>query len=105
MFTGNESHDISLQDAANLTANYRDQFASGTNYIKGEFFGKSAIQTLLNQDECVGLRIYYGLDDQKVQKLVIVGVLANEEDMIDGNILEIGSPCPPICGSSNILNS
>lgn len=105
MFTGNESHEISLQDAANLTANYRSQFASGATYVKGEFFGKSSIQSLLNQDDCVGLRIYYGLDIDNIQKLVIVGVLANEDDIIDGNILEFGSPCPPICGTLNVLNS
>ncbi len=105
MFTGNESHDISLQDAANLTANYRNQFVPGATFIKGEFFGKSAIQSLLNQDDCVGLRIYYGLDNDKVQKLVIVGVLANEDDMTNGSILEFGSPCPPYCGTVNALNS
>jgi len=35
-FTGNEIHDISLQDAADLTKNYRNQFTVGVNYIKGE---------------------------------------------------------------------
>ncbi len=103
-FTGHENHDISLQDAAALTENYRDQ-QSGSGYILGEYFSKDGIYSVLTQSGCVGIRIYYGLSNSSVPKLVIVGVNADENDMVDGNILEMGSPCPPTCSTSNDLNS
>ena len=104
MFTGNEDHEISLQDAADLTANYRAQFTS-TGYIKGEYFGKTAIETVLAQEGCVGIRIYYGLNSENVPKLVIVGVNEYEDDMTTGTILDMGVLCPPTCGVTNDLNS
>lgn len=103
-FTGQENHDISLQDAAALTKNFRNS-QTGTGYIKGEYFGADALNSLLSQEGCVGIRIYYGLDDDGNNKLVIVGVTTDENDMVNGNILEFGAPCPPNCSTQNALNS
>ena len=102
-FTGNETHSISLQDASDLTANYRNASAPGA--IKGFYFSKSAIENILDQTECVGIRIYYGQDDLGAPKLVITGVEANEDDIDTGSLAEYGISCPPSCGSSNPLNS
>jgi hypothetical protein len=99
-FTGHEDHDISLLDAATMTANFRST-QTGSSYIKAEFFGKDAIAAILNQDDCVGIRIYYALDDAGVPKLVIVGVNADEDDLYDGLIAERGSVCPPACANNN----
>jgi hypothetical protein len=104
MYTGNENHTISLADASALTARYRQQFAPGS-CILGEYFGKQAIQSLLNQTSCVGTRIYYGLDESNVPKLILVGVDANGNDMTQGAILEFGYPCPPNSSTSNPLNT
>lgn len=104
MFTGTENNEISYNDAAVLTANYRDS-QSGSDYIKGEYFSKTSIQSLLDQTDCVGIRIYYGIDSNNVQRLVIVGVTANEDDMVSGLIMEHGNVCPPVCGAQNNLNS
>jgi hypothetical protein len=104
MFTGTENNEISYNDAAILTSNYRDS-QEGTDYIKGEYFSKSSIQSILDQIDCVGIRVYYGIDNNNVQRLVIVGVTANEDDMVSGFIMEHGSICPPICGAQNNLNS
>jgi hypothetical protein len=103
-FTGHENHDISLDDASELTKNYRD-FQTSTNYVKGEFFGKTALLALLNQEGSVGARIYYGLGADGVPRLVIVGVNSDGDDMVDGNIMEHGTICPPICSESNQLNN
>lgn len=104
MYTGNENNEISYEDAATLTANYRDA-QIGEDYVKGEYFSTDSIQAILNQDGCVGIRVYYGIDENNVQRLVIVGVTANENDMVSGAIMEHGSLCPPYCGASNNLNS
>jgi hypothetical protein len=102
-YTGNEDHSISLAEAAELTANYRN--AQTGDYIKAEYFGKNAILDLLNQDNCIGMRIYYGLDNNSVKKLVLVGVDGNGNDLDSGVILDKGFPCPTYCSSSNSLNS
>jgi hypothetical protein len=52
-FTGNENHNISLTDASALTANFRT--GKPANTILGFFYGKQAIQNILNQEDCVGI--------------------------------------------------
>lgn len=63
--TGNEDHDISLETASDWTANYRATISGGE--ILGNYFGKTAIQAILDQDDCIGIRIYYAIngDDEK----------------------------------------
>jgi hypothetical protein len=102
-FTGNEDHYISLEAASELTKNYRDAEEYGD--IKGGFFGKTTIQRILDQEGCVGIRIYYGQDEDGTPKFVLVGVEENEDDIIEGEIAQASTPCPPDCGSSNELNS
>ncbi len=101
-FTGNEDHSISLPNAADLTANYRTNHATA---IKGFYYGKTAISDILAQDDCVGIRIYFGEDEFANPQLVICGVDANEDDLDQGLLAEFGWPCPPQCGTSNALNS
>lgn len=104
-YTGNEEHSISLQDASELTKNYRDQFDAETSYIKGEYFGKTALQSLLSQTDCVGARIYYGLKPSGIPCLVIVGVDGDGNDITTGDLMEYGWPCPSSCSADNDLNS
>ncbi len=103
-FTGNENHAISLQAASELTKNYRDNHP---NSIKGFYYSKSAIEAILNQPECVGIRIYYAEDNSTppVQCLVISGVKSNEDDIYLGVLAEYGKPNPPNGGILNPLNS
>lgn len=102
-FTGKEDHSISLEDAGELTRSYRDE--SKTGAIIAEFFGKEALQRMLNQQGCVGIRCYYGKKADGSPALVLVGANENEDDIIDGEIAEAGSSCPPSCASANALNS
>lgn len=103
-YTGNEEHAISLADAAELTARYRAQFNAETFYIKGEYFGKNALNSLLNQVGCVGARMYYGLKADQSQCLVIVGVDSSGNDITTGEIMDFGIPCPNACSVDNALN-
>lgn len=102
-FTGFEDHLMPLQEAAELTANYRNSEPLGVTL--GHYFSKSALLDILNQPSCVGVRIYYGLDNQNEKKLIIVGTDANENDLTDGQIAQHAKPCPPSCGTPNPLNS
>lgn len=104
-FTGNEGEFISLQAGATLTANYR---AGQVDPVLGHFLGIYKLQRLLNQNGCVGLRIYYGIDSKTgAKEIVVVGVDSNENDILSEQplILDMSITCPPTCGNSNDLNS
>ena len=102
-FTGNEDQKISLEVASKLTKRYRE--ATGTGAILGGYISQSALKKILDQDDCVGIRYYYGQEEDGTPQAVIVGVLANEDDIDDGEIAERAICCPPTCGKKNSLNS
>lgn len=101
-FTGNENHDIPLSEAAALTANYRK---SHPGAILGEYFSKKALIAILEQSECVGARIYFGEDENRILRMVITGVTENQNDLYNGLLAEKGWQCPPYCSTENPLNS
>ncbi|HLK96341.1 MAG TPA: hypothetical protein VK364_01105 [Hymenobacter sp.] len=103
-FTGQEHHDVTLNDAAAMTKRYRD---ASINPIKGGFFGRDAIEAILAQTDCVGMRFYFALDDAQEPKMtvVLVGTKANEDDIVSGRIMDTAIPCPNRCGANNKLNS
>jgi len=100
-FNGREGGEISLEDAKALTAKYREENPGAT---KGHFFGKDILNQILAQEDCVGIRMYYGVDAESNKELVIVGVKANEDDMT-GLVADLSKPCPTMCGVANVLNS
>lgn len=100
-FNGTEGSIISLNDAAELTANYRRENPSTINAY---FFGKEKINDLLDQTGCMGIRIYYGIDEDGKPKLILVGAESDEDDILD-LIIDAGKGCPVNCGTANDLNS
>ena len=97
-FTGNEDHSIELTEAAEWCANYRDEEPNG---VHAHFFGKAAINSILAQSGCVGIRIYYALDNNGAKHLILVGTKSDENDIYDGVLAEKSVPCPPYCGNSS----
>lgn len=103
VFTGNENHQISLQEASEMTRAYRKTHPGQTI---AEFFGKKAIMDILNQSNCVGIRIYYANDPITGKKhLVIVGAEPNMNDISSGFIAERAICCPSYCSKPNALNT
>lgn len=102
-FTGNENHDIPLSEAAEWTKNYRDTIAPDDTI--SHYFGKAAIQAILNQDGCVGIRIYYALDNTGQKQLIVVGANAARNDLYTGLLAERSIRCPQDCPAANPLNS
>jgi hypothetical protein len=100
--TGNENHSISLAEASAWTKNYRD---ANPGQIKGHALGKNAISDILFQDNCVGLRVYYALDDSGAKQIIFVGIDADGNDLYEGKLAERTYVCPPDCGAANSLNS
>jgi hypothetical protein len=98
MFTGNEGEEISLATASEWTANYRE---ANPGAIKAYFYGNSILQEILDQEEAVGIRFYYAIDNLEVKQLVLVGVDADGNDITSGIVADRGAPCPTYCDSGN----
>ena len=60
---------------------------------------------ILDQEDCMGIRFYYGIGDDGKKNLIAVGATSDENDMVDGVIVEKVVPCPPRCPGKNPLNS
>ena len=100
-FSPNQDHSISLAAAAAMTKDYRD---ANPGALLGGFFGKDALQAILDQPECVGIRYYYALDGS-APTLVLVGAIADENDIVNGLLADVALPNPPNSSSANPLNS
>ncbi len=117
-----ESHFISLQQAIEMTTRYRSQRenvlapANKGILLTCETFNRTPFDALLANPDCVGVRIYFGMDKDLTIKLVIVGVNEKEEDILpseananmttsnDKPVTENGLPCPPFCPPTSPLN-
>jgi hypothetical protein len=102
-FNGNEGSVVTLAEASGWTANYRKTVPVGE--IIGQFVGKNQLMKILNQKGCMGIRFYYGIGDDGKKNLIAVGAGSDENDMVDGVIVERMITCPITCSKSNSLNS
>lgn len=98
--TGDEADEFDLSTAEEWCANYRTANPTG---IKAHFFGSRIIMRILGQSECVGIRIYYAMDEYDVQWLILVGVRPDGTDMTEGIIGETSLPCPAMCDTTSRL--
>lgn len=101
-FNPNLDNSISLEDAAKITANFRQAFPTA---VIANAYGKRQMQELLEQENCEGFRIYNGIDDEGSQQLIIVGVDASGNDLYEGVLIDRTQPCPSICSTANVLNT
>jgi len=102
MFTGNENQDISLTAASALTKAYREAYPG---QLLGHVFVKKILQDILAQTDCVGIRVYYGLDVNGQKELVLAGVNAAGDDICNGVLGDRSFKSPPYSGATNSLNS
>ncbi|MGH7494917.1 MAG: hypothetical protein ACREOO_21300 [bacterium] len=95
-------HEISLHEASKLTASFQQNLRP--DQFKGGFFGKQAIQKLLDHPECVGLRFFYGA--HRTGKRAVVGMCVDKfgAEIVYGPSVDLSGSCPPYCGSPNLLN-
>ncbi|UCS92355.1 hypothetical protein KZP23_16835 [Echinicola marina] len=60
------------------------------------------LQEVMAEPGVTNVRTYIGIDDNDMEKLLIVGVDENGNDMIDEakgqSIYDFTQPCPPMCG-------
>lgn len=113
---------IPLSKAKQLTAFFKGQKGQLINphlHAKdvipySETFDRVAIDELLGLPGCVGIRIYFGLDEEFKIRLILVGVNDKGEDLIipsstedetsDGKVVEEGIRCPPHCPTTSSVD-
>jgi hypothetical protein len=100
-FNGTEGGKITLRVGGDMTAEYRN---NNPNELLAHFFGKDILLDILNQNGCMGIRMYYALNAEGVKELVIVGADEDENDMTD-LVADLSRPCPDHCSKDNPLNS
>ncbi len=74
-----------------------------------ETFSRADFDSLLAQTGCVGVRIYFGMKEDLKISAVVVGVDANNADMVASDssnniIIENSIRCPVVCPPSSDLN-
>jgi len=92
---------ISKSEAEKFTHTFQSKNPnSNTSY----FVGSDKVNKILEQDDCIGIRIYNGLKaNTEYHNRVLVGVNSKGEDMVDGVILEELAVCPPFCHKNSSL--
>lgn len=100
-FDPSAGEEITLEDAAAMTAEYRSQ---NPGAVKAHYLNKTLIASILNQTGAAGIRIYRGIDTEGNHQVVIVGVKSDGTDMTSGIIADRADICPPNCNDQSSLN-
>lgn len=110
-FDGSEGDALDITTARNWASNFRNT-NENPDEILAHYFGTEIIQKILDQSGCVGIRIYYALDDAGEKKLLLVGVDANGENLLpleggrtsdEGDVVaDYSWPCPDYCPGNGL---
>lgn len=102
--TGIEENVISLECAQNWAARWRE---NPENTVKAHLIPRVDITELLAEKEVVDIRAYIGVDEDGVNKLMLVGVDADGNDLINDElqqyIYDFTQPCPTTCDINSPL--
>jgi len=86
---------IALDEAVKFTTSFQER---NPNQIKSHFVGGEKVKLILQQENCIGIRIYNGYDpDRNEANLVLVGVDKDGEDLTNGVLVERLAACPSEC--------
>ncbi len=105
---------ISKAKARKWINNYKRKHEKDKNYMSSMLFHKKVVMDMLNEDKCVGLRVYNALDEEGKIHFILVGTdekgknilppgdeyaAKTVEENADGDpiLINNGEPCPPFC--------
>ena len=92
---------ITLNEAVNYAHSFQERQPEA---IKSFFVGTNKLNRIIEQEGCIGVRIYNGYDPvTNKENRVLVGVDASGEDISNGIIVEYLNPCPTDCPKSSPL--
>lgn len=100
-FTPLSGKEITLEEAQELIAAFKTNYP---NEVNSFFVGRTHVEHILEQEDCIGIRIINGFDTttEKMSE-VLVGVDSHGNDMDSGIIVDHLVPCPPHCALSTHL--
>ena len=112
--TTNSHHEISLQEAVDMTTLYRNNRPS--NFFICETFERAAIDKLLATEGCYFVRIYLGMLPDLTVDAILVAANNDGEDILPAEpepadkansaiIIEDGFRCPEACPPPSPLNT
>ncbi|MEE9407024.1 MAG: hypothetical protein V3V28_02995 [Polaribacter sp.] len=114
----NNVNAIPLTTAQNWVKRWRDEESSYNTHNECFAFNIPLIdlQEVINEKGVASIRGYLGVDENNVEKLLIVGVNAQGKDMITipksdlraigdgGDIYDFSEPCPSVCDDDSPIN-
>ncbi|OYU83976.1 MAG: hypothetical protein CFE24_08950 [Flavobacterium sp. BFFFF2] len=97
---------ITLDEAKNMNSAFKAKYPDFTQSI---LFDKELLFTLLNQEGCDKVRVYFGAFEEEESKIlkeavIFVGADAHANDMAGSLILDRGVVCPSMCKGSKIID-
>lgn len=113
---------ISLQEAVDMTTQYRNEKENiliparqNQNILPlNETFSRAEIDILLAKPDCTGIRVYFGMKTDFKVYAILVAVDSLDRDIlppafksmtvVDDDVLERGTRCPPDCPPPSPLN-
>lgn len=87
---------ITQEEAKSLISAFKTKFPGE---VTSSFIGANNVKNILDQENCIGMRIYNGYDveNEKIS-LVLVGVDAEEKEILENGIIyDRLLYCPPYC--------
>lgn len=97
----NSGAEITLTEAKALVSAFRTKFSKE---IKASFVGVNNLNLILQQPNCIGIRIYNGYDSTLGRFApVLVGVDSAGKDITSGVIIDKLRPCPDECDMTSAL--
>lgn len=101
MLDVNTGEVISVSEAQEYVTEFEKVYPSE---VKSFFVGKNHIKAILDQADCIGLRVYNGYDYAEARmNQVFLGVNSDENDM-KGLIVNKSVVCPPICPIDGLMD-
>ncbi len=96
------NHLITKADAKRYIDNFKASPDAAVLTVTAGAFHREIVDKILSQSGCAGIRIYYGKTDDAKPTLIIVGIDAAGNDLVDGVIAQLMIPCPPVCSGTSI---
>ncbi|MFZ4434876.1 MAG: hypothetical protein ACOYOR_00040 [Flavobacterium psychrophilum] len=93
---------ITQAQAKKLITAFENQFPDEVIY---SIIGANNVKNILNQEKCIGLRIYNGYDEEEQKiSIVLVGYDQDGKDILaNGIIYDKMATCPPLSPNVGIL--
>ncbi len=111
-YSAEVGEDIGYELGAKMIKNY---FSQNQDDVLASFMGRNQIEAILAQPGVIGIRMFNALNDLGIKQLVLVGVDANGQNVLQyttigengelikkkGIVADRAKLCPPYCGNTD----